>query len=77
MPDLVPMTIADTRVADNIKQRHVLAELFDLRPKPLGNVARSGSIREDLRQLVHRAEHVANLLVDDLRIQVLERSCSM
>jgi len=52
----------------------VQSKLLDLVAQSVGDVARSRLIGEDLRQLVHRAKHLSDLLLDYLGVQLLERT---
>ena len=68
------MTITYTGIADDVQQRLMLAKLLDLIAKSVGDVPWSRLICEHFGQLVHRAKHVANLLLNRLRIQLLKRT---
>ena len=72
---LVPVAVADARVADGVQQRQVLLELVDLDLAAVGDGARAGLVAQRLRQLVHRAPHLRHLVVDVLSLQQLEWTC--
>ena len=52
----------------------MLSKLVDLVAKSVGDVTRSRLIGEHLGQLVHRAKHVAHLLLNRLGVLLLERT---
>jgi len=74
--DLLPVSFADARVADDIQQRLVLSKLLDLVAKSLGDVAWSRLVGKHLRQLVHRAEHVTHFQLNCLGVLLLECTCT-
>ena len=73
----IPMPVTDTRVADGVQDRQVVLELVDLCLDILRNAAWAVLVTEGLGQLVHRAPHVVDLLVNLLSIQGLERTCAV
>ena len=73
----IPMPVTDTRVADGVQDRQVVLELVNLCLDILRNAAWAVLVTEGLGQLVHRAPHVVDLLVNLLSIQGLERTCAV
>ena len=73
----IPMPVTDTRVADGVQDRQVVLELVNLCLDILRNAAWAVLVTEGLSQLVHRAPHVIDLLVNLLSIQGLERTCAV
>ena len=68
------MSVAYAGITDDIEQRLMLSKLVDLVTKSVGDVTWSRLIGEHLGQLVHRAKHVAHLLLNRLGVLLLERT---
>lgn len=66
------MSVADTRVADCVKDREVVLKLVDLGLDALSNTAWTLLVIEGLGQFVNCAPHVAHLLVNLFCVQGLE-----
>ena len=74
--DLFPVTVSDARVADDVEQRLVRLELLNLSAHAVSDIARCRLVGERFTELVQSAAHVAQLLLNSVSAQLLERTCT-